>query len=410
MLIDKLFNKLPHVLTAIFLAVGFYLLARTINGYTESQQHLIILADLAMSVGLFTLVIPVLTLLLDQPTHKIRFSKLKLFSILLLTMTLSSVWLLVFKTQIADYFGLEQAPKDYFLPFLFLLLAAITTSLLYLFIAMRNLPALQISKNWPLIFYFAACGVGLSLVSLLTIKAQGSVEIIDATLVLSEFLRRLILVGAIGQVFIKILETTKAPPIYSSICLAGCTFLLMGFQDTSLSSSGNELFFTLNQFLQLSGLSLIFITALKVLIKSWQKHTPEILFSGAWVVHGLFLASLLLMIISNGSFGFFRINNLVQDFQYLILVLAIPLLANTILQKKNSLQNKIMTYLTLTLSWSGIFVCLITGIALASHGANLVSSQTLAFKPLFSLLVGGLFMLVISQLISLWNHILHDVI
>jgi hypothetical protein len=408
MTLHSIYNNAPKILTAVFLALGFYFLARTLNGYTQDQQHLMILSDLALSVGLFVVAIPASLLLADDDAKSLKTSKLKVVAVVFSSLAFLLALSLVFSKDGGEYFGFENVPAERSLQFLVILFSSIIVSLSYLVNSIRRvLNSDQAFSRWPLLFHFAACGIGLSLVFLLGMQSLGSGIQADATIVLSEFLKRLVLVGAIGQAFMALSRTVSVSRSYSVICLIGCIFILMGFQTSSLRISGSELLYVFNQFSQFIGLGLIFVAVVNVLFKTWRQKTSELLNQGQWVGHSAFFVGLILMFVSNGPFGFLALSGITQNFQLLVLAVAVPLLIKKASEQdsKNPSQAALFSN---ALSWCGFFVCFISILVMSPFGGSLVVSQTPAFKPILGIMMSGLFLLVLSYFVSLWDLVLHE--
>lgn len=406
MTLHSMYKGAPKILTAIFLALSFYFLARTLNGYSQDQQHLMMLSDLALSVGLFAVAIPA-CILLNEIECSTALSKMKTVAVFLSLLTFGIACSLIFSKENKEYLGFESVPDRFAFLFLSLLFISILTSLIYLIHSLRGLKADQVFERWPIIFHFASCGIGLSLVFLLAMQTLGAGIQADATIVLSEFLRRLVLVGAIGQAFIFSSRTLGSSKHYSIICLVGCVFLLMGFQASTLRTSGSEVLYVFNQLCQFMGIGLILVVSVNVLFKTWNQKANEFLNQGQWVGHGAFLMALVLALLSSGPFGFSALSGITQNFQFLVLTVAVPLLIKKSSEQdsKNPSQAALFSN---ALNWCGFFVCLISIVVISPFGGSFVVSQNPAFKPILGIMLSGMFLLVLGYFVSLWDRILHD--
>lgn len=103
MTLHSIYQNIPRALTGIFLALAFYFLARTLNGYTQDQQHLVVLSDLALSAGLFAVAIPASLLLFDEASSVSSNSKLKYFAVALTGLVLILSFLMLFSKGIEGY-------------------------------------------------------------------------------------------------------------------------------------------------------------------------------------------------------------------------------------------------------------------------------------------------------------------
>jgi len=408
MTLHSIYQNIPRALTGIFLALALYFLARTLNGYTQDQQHLIVLSDLALSVGLFAVAIPASLLLSEDVSVVPSKSKIKYFAVALAALVLILSFLMVYSKSIEGYLGFEYTPEKSSFIFLSLLLSSIVISLVFLFNSLSESRTDQVLLRWPLVFHFAACGIGLSLVFLLAIQSLDTRIQADSTIVLSEFLRRLVLVGAISQVLINLIRNTSVSlRLYSTICLVGSVLFLMGFQSSTIRTGGSELLYAFNQLAQSVGLVLIIVVTVNVLAKAWKTKTIELLNQGQWVGHGALLIGLSVTMISSGPLGFLALSGITQSFQVLILAIAAPLLI-----QKSSPQSRTnpsqASHFANALNWSGLFVCFISIMVMSPFGGGLVVSQNPAFKPVLGIMMSGMFLLVLSYVISVWDRILCD--
>jgi len=401
-----MYKGAPKILTAVFFALAFYFLARTLNGYSQDQQHLMMLSDLALSVGLFAAAIPA-CILLNEIECSTALSKMKTVAVFLSLLTFGISCSLIFSNEIKEYVGFESVPDRFAFLFLSLLFISILTSLIYLIHSLQGLKADQVFERWPIIFHFAACGIGLSLVLLLAMQTLGAGIQADATIVLSEFLRRLVLVGAIGQAFIFSSRTLGSSKHYSIICLVGCVFLLMGFQTSTLRTSGSEVLYVFNQLSQFTGIGLILVASVNLLFKAWNQKTNEFLNQGQWVGHGAFLMGLVLTLLSSGPFGFLALSGITQNFQFLVLTVAVPLLIKKASEQDSKSPSQAALFSN-ALNWCGFFVCLISIVVMSPFGGSFVVSQNPDFKPILGIMMSGMFLLVLGYFVSLWDRILHE--
>jgi hypothetical protein len=405
---DSIYRNIPKVLTGLFLALAFYFLARTLNGYPQDQQHLIVLSDLVLSVGLFAVATPASLLLSDEVFVDASKSKLKYFAVALTGIVLVLSLLMVFSNSIEGYFGFEYAPEKSSVVFLALLLSSILISFVFLFDSLRGLKSRQALMRWPLVFHFAACGIGLSLVFLLGMQSLDSEIQADATIVLSEFLRRLVLVGAVSQILMTLIKGhSTSSKLYSAVSLMGAVLFLIGFQSSTLRTGGSELLYVFNQAAQLAGLGLIMVVTVNILVNAWKKKTTDLLNQGQWVGHGAFIIGLLMTIISSGPFGFLALSGITQSFQMLILAVVAPLLIQKASQQSQTNPSQ-ASHFANALNWSGLFVCFIYILIMSPFGGSLVVSQNSAFKPMLGIMMSGMFLLLLSYLVSVWDRILHD--
>lgn len=408
MTLHSMYKNTPKALTGVFLALAFYFLARTLNGYSQDQKHLMVLADLALSIGLFTVGIPASLLLLDDVSETSENLKLKFLAVSLSAVTLILCLWMVFSKNIEGYFGFEYAPEISSLLFLSLFLSSILISLIFLLISLQKLTSNQVLLHWPLAFHFAACGVGLSLVFLLGMQSLGPSIQTEATIVLSEFLRRLILTGAMSQIVMTLVKKFSISSKRDSLVyLAGSILFLVGFQSSTLRTGGSELLYVFNQSTQLMGLGLILGMVINILAKAWKAKSNQLLNEGQWVGHGTLLIGLTLTMISSGPFEFLTLGGITQNFQLLILVIATPLLMQNAWIQSQSYPSQ-SSHLVNALSWSGLFICFISILIMSPFGGSLIVSQNPTFKPILGIMMSGLCLLILGYLISIWNHILHD--
>jgi hypothetical protein len=123
------------------------------------------LLDLALSVGLFAVAIPASSLLTPYESNSLRRVKCPRLAILLAAVVVILSLTLIFSNTAGggEYIGFENVTVTLSLRFLVTLFISILMSLIYLLNSIRAIKWDQVFDHWPILFHFAACGLGLAL-------------------------------------------------------------------------------------------------------------------------------------------------------------------------------------------------------------------------------------------------------
>lgn len=412
----RLYRNSSFLMTAIGVVFGFFLFARGYSGYVFDRQKIGLLCDMTLASGIFLVGIPLLAslilperLLTSQRSTGLQYLTLGLQ---IIGFVLSIFFVLGFDNP--GYVGFVQLPEQGVLVFLFALFCSVISALSFLSERLIRTQRSAISAAvFPVVLLYSACGVALSLLALQTVGAISSeADLYTATVPLNEFFRQIVVVSALATFAARlILDSSSAQRTFFTLVSAvSSAFLLVGFQASGLSQSANDWLFVLNQGGSAIGLCGFIWLSVVLMCREWKPRGREFIESGLWVSHSVFLLALFLTLILQMGVGRLILSfGSLDNLRLALLLFAAPLTFIRAVDHRPMYSHVTRSTVT-ALSWCGIFVVTLSILVIAPYGGSLSGIGHEAFKSFYGISMSGLFLLVMSYALILWDKILGEAI
>lgn len=412
----RLYRNSSFLLTAIGVVLGFLLFARGYSGYAFDRQKIGLLCDMTLASGVFLVGTPLLaSLILPEKLLTSRRSKglqYLTLGIQILGFVLSIFFVLGFDNP--GYVGFVQLPEQGVFVFLSALLFSVISALSFLSERLIHAQRIAISGAvFPVVLLYSACGVALSLLALQTVGAISSeADLYTATVPLNEFFRQILIVSALATFAARFMmdSSTAQRTFFTLVSAVSSAFLLVGFQASGLSQSSNDWLFVLNQGGSAIGLCGFIWLSFVLMYREWRLRGREFIENGLWVSHSVFLLALFLTLFLQMGVGRLILSfGALDNLRLALLLFAAPLTFIRAIDHRPMYSNVSRSIVT-ALIWCGIFVVTLSILVIAPYGGSLSGIGHEAFKSFYGISMSGLFLLVMSYALILWDKILGEAI
>ena len=413
MTLSSLQRNTSFIFTIFFLFTGLYLLITNLSGY-DRLPLLFNLKNLILPIGIFAVAIPAGLELMSSETNKK--GRTSIAGVALSFVTLVAATFFIFNSESQSvYLGLEQVTGPSTNAFLLLLGLALTTALYNLVSFTRHQAPLNYLRDWPIILYYAACGLGFAILILLCMELNAAdLSFSPVMILLSNFLKRLVTAAALGQIAVYLLKGFEENyrKKHTLAVLVGSLLI------TCSLSPGADLQNRLNFGLELVshlftalGLTLLISSYGLVLFRQWKTNVTKFLATGEWIPHFMIVCVLFLILLTfTPASAVVFSGGLLESYVIVLCSVAIPQLLKISEKRLNKSRQTVSSYFSIALAWCG-FVVITASVIILTPLGNLglleINSSARSFLSIFA---SGLFLVSGSILITIWDRFLHDII
>lgn len=412
----RVYRNSSFLMTAFGLVLGLFLFARGYSGYTFDRQKLGLLCDMTLSSGIFLIGIPALASLIlpEKLLISQRSVTFQRWTLCLQIVGLVLSLFFIFRYDNPGYVGFIQLPEQGRFPFLFALCISGLSAISFLTERLSSTRKTAISGSiFPVVLLYSACGVAFSLLALQAVGAISSeIELYTATVPLHEFFRQTLVVSTLAA-FVSRLILEASPPrkaFFTLVSAISTVFLLIGFQASGLTESANDLLFVLNQSSSAIGLSGFIWLSVILVFREWTSRSRDLIENGMWVSHSVFMLALFLTLILQMGTGRLILSfGALDGLRLALLLFAVPLTFIRAMDH-HPMYSAVTRSISTALSWCGIFVVTIPILVIAPYGGSLSGVGHEAFKSFYGIAMSGLFLVVMSYALVLWDRFLGEAI
>ncbi len=412
----RIYRNSSFLMTALGVVIGFLLFARGYSGYTFDRQKLGLLCDMALASGVFLVGIPLLASLIlpEKLLNGHRSIVLQRFTLGLQIIGFILSFLFIFGFENPGYVGFVQLPEQGILCFLSAVIFSVISALSFLTERLANTRRISISGSvFPVVLLYSACGVAFSLLALQTVGAISSeADLYTATVPLNEFFRQILVISTITAFVARLTmeSSSSRKTFYTLVSAVSSAFLLVGFQASGLNQSSSDRLFILNQGASAIGLSGFIWLSVVLILKDWKFKGREFVGNGLWVSHSIFLLALFLTLILQMGVGRLILSfGSLDNLRLALLLFAAPLTFIRTIDHR-PMCSDVARSISSALSWCGIFVMTLSILVVAPYGGSLSGIGHEAFKAFYGISMSGLFLVVMSCGLIVWDKILGEAI